>query len=239
MFTTFFYNPIYNLLIFILDVLPLQDLGFAVIVLTIIIKLVLFPLSKKSIKNQIKQKELEPELKALKEKYKDDREKQAREMMEVYKKAKLNPFSSILLVLIQLPILFALYFVFLKGGLPNVNIDILYSFINIPNTIHTTFLGLIDLTQRSLVLALLAGVTQFFLIRLTLSHLTKKEDYKFGEDKKEDLMNMVQTQMKYGLPVVVFIVSYGLSSAIALYWTVSNTFMYLQEKVIRKNINQN
>lgn len=236
MFSTLFYNPIYNALIFIIGVLPLQDLGFALIVLTILVKLILFPLSKKSIKNQIKQKELEPELKSLKEKYKDNKEKQAKEMMEIYKKAKLNPFSSIILVVVQLPILFALYFVFLKGGLPTIDTNILYPFISTPQTIHTTFLGIIDLTQRSLFLALSAGITQFFLISLTLSHLNKKDDYKFGEDKKEDLMKMIQTQMRYGLPVVVFVVSYGFSSAIALYWTVSNLFMYVQEKIIRKQL---
>ena len=110
-FHLFFYNPLYNGLIILLSWLPHPDVGLAVILFTVFIKLVLFPLSKKAVRTQMEIKEIEPELAKIKEKYKDDREKQAKETMSLYQKKGINPFSSFFLVLIQAPIIFALYFI--------------------------------------------------------------------------------------------------------------------------------
>ena len=129
LFNTFFYNPIYNGLIFLVAYFSWVDLGIAVILITIIVKLILFPLTKKSIKTQLKIKQIEPKIKEIKEKYKNNREELAKKTMDLYKDNKINPFSGFFLILIQLPVLFALYFVFLKGGLPNINTELIYSFI--------------------------------------------------------------------------------------------------------------
>ncbi len=237
LFHTFFYNPIYNGLIFLVSYFSWMDLGIAVVLITVFVKLLLFPLAKTSIKTQMKIKEIEGEVKELNEKYKDNKEELAKRTMELYSKNNINPFASFFLVLIQLPILFALYFVFLKGGLPNVNFDILYPFINAHAHIDkTVFLGLVDITQKSLVMAIIAGISQFFQIKLVMPKVKAREE---KDGVKEELMRNMQLQMKYIMPIFIFFIAYGLSSVIALYWTTSNLFMIGQELYIRKTIKNN
>src|SRR3989338_1364738 len=123
---TFFFDPIYNGLVFFIDAIPGGDVGLSIIAITVLVKFVLLPLSIKAAKMQKTMRELEPGLKDLKEKYKDDREALARETMALYREAGLNPFSGILLVLLQIPIIFALYFSVYSGGgitLPNMKAD--------------------------------------------------------------------------------------------------------------------
>lgn len=237
LFHTFFYDPIYNGLIFLMSSFSWMDLGVAVILITVLVKLILFPLTKSSIKTQIKIKEIEPQMEEIKEKYKDNKEELAKQTMEVYSKNQINPFASFFLVLIQLPILFALYFVFLKGGLPDVNFDILYSFIDAPKHIdNIRFLGLIDMTEKNLLLAILAGVSQFFQIKLVMPKLKEKSK---KDSMKDDLVRNMQLQMKYIMPVFIFFIAYGLLSVVALYWVTSNLFMIGQELYVRKSIRNN
>src|SRR3989344_1032016 len=113
MFTVLFYQPLYNGLIALINILPWEDAGFAVIVFTILIKLILFPLSKKSVVTQFRLKQLAPEIEKIKKTY-TDKQEQSRQMLQLYKTNKINPFLSIILVFIQLPIIFGLYFVFLR-----------------------------------------------------------------------------------------------------------------------------
>ncbi len=234
LFHIFFYDPIYNGLIFLMSSYSWIDLGVAVILITVLIKLILFPLTKISIKTQIKIKEIEPQMEEIKKKYKDNREELTKQTMELYSKNNINPFASFFLILVQLPILFALYFVFLKGGLPTVNFDLLYSFIEAPKQIdHVMFLGLIDMTEKSFLLAVLAGVSQFFQIKLVMPKLKEKSD---KDSMKDDLVRNMQLQMKYILPVFIFFLAYGLLSVVALYWTTSNLFMIGQELYVRKTI---
>ena len=95
-FNEAFIRPIFNLLIFIYNTVPGQDLGVAIILLTIVIKLILFPLSQKSIRSQKALQQLQPRIDALKKKYGSQREKMAQEMMALYKEQKVNPLSSCL-----------------------------------------------------------------------------------------------------------------------------------------------
>lgn len=231
-FHILFYNPIYNGLIFLISTFSWMDFGMAVIAITIIVKLILFPLTRSSIRTQIEIKKIEPLLNEIKTKYEKNKEEQARRMMDLYKEHQINPFASFLLILVQLPILFALYFVFLKSGLPNVHTDILYSFVKAPDFINPNFLGLIDISQKSLILSFLAGITQFLQMKLIMP---KIENNGQKNNLKDDLVRNMQIQMKYVLPVFIFFIAYGLASAIALYWTASNLFMIGQELYIRKN----
>ena len=233
-FNTFFFNPIYNGLIFLIANFTWVDMGIAVVAVTIIVKLILFPLTKKSIKIQIQTKKLEPELKTIKDKNKNNKEEQARQIMDLYKKNNLNPLSGILIIFIQLPVIFALYFVFLKSGLPEINTEILYSFVKIPNNINMYFLGLINMAEKSIFLALLAGVSQYVQIRLMLP--ATKSDNKKSKTFKDDLMKSMTVQMKFVMPVVVFFISYSLPAAIALYWTTSNIFMIFQEIFVKRKM---
>jgi len=117
-FNAVFYDPLYNGLVLLIDILPSADVGIAVIILTLLVKVLILPLSIKATRTQMKLKVLEPKIKELQTTYKDKREEQALKMMEMYREAKVNPFSSIFLLLIQLPIIIALYIVFARGGLP-------------------------------------------------------------------------------------------------------------------------
>ena len=152
------YKPLLNALAFLVSVIPGGDLGLAVIILTILVKLILFPFSQKSIKNQAAMNILTPELNKIKNNG-TSKEEQARLTFELYKKHKTNPFSGCLLVLIQIPIIFALYYVFLKGI--NFGDGLLYSFIHVPANVNMTFLGIINIGGKSLLLAILAGVSQY------------------------------------------------------------------------------
>lgn len=233
LFYKLFYNPLYNGLIFLIDVLPIKDVGIAVVLFTIFIKLVLFPLTKSSLITQIKMRALEPEMKALREKYKDNREELARKTMEFYRNNNIKPFSSFLLVLIQFPIILGLYLVFLKAGLPNVNTDILYSFVTAPTGISMYFLGLIDIVKPSIILGAIAAITQYIQARLSFPPVVKKTDgskNSFGED----LAHSMSVQMKYVFPAIIFFASFKFSGAIALYWLTGNLFTIGQEIYLRK-----
>jgi YidC/Oxa1 family membrane protein insertase len=232
-YTNFIYEPLYNGLILLADFLPFLDSGVLIIIFTIIVKLVLFPLSKKAVRTQAMMKLVEPQLRSIKEQYKDDRQKQALETMKLYKEKQINPFSSVLLLFIQLPILWALYRIFYSSGLNSVNASMLYSFVELPPTISTLFLGLIDVADKSWVLALCAAISQFFQIKFSAPNLPQKTE-KGGF--QEDFARNMHMQMKYIFPIMIFFISYHVAAALAIYWTTSNLFMIGQELYIRKQL---
>ncbi len=225
---TIFYNPLYNGMVFLVSLLPGHNVGLAIIILTLLVRVILFPLGQRAARSQLALKDLEPELKKIKEEYKT-KEEQARKTFELYKKYKVNPFSGCLLSLIQLPIIIALYYVFLKGL--GFNEDVLYSFVKHPEVLNMNFLG-IDLGQKSLILAILAGLTQFFQSMISLP----KHEHKIANpgDFKENFTKSMQTQMKYVFPILLFWIAYKISAAVALYLVVSNMFMIAQEFIVRR-----
>lgn len=235
---TIFYQPIYNILIFITNNVTFGDLGFAIIVITIIVKFLIFPLTKKSIKSQILMKKMEPEIKLIKKNY-PNQEEQAKKTFELYKKYGTNPFSGCLVVLLQLPVLFALYFVVYKGL--SIDNSLIYPFLQKPTHINTNFLGLIEMGGKSLVLAILAGLTQFIQGYLSSPIKPKVEILKEGElpekaSFQEELSNSMQTNVKYILPIFIAIISWRISAAVALYFVISNIFTIAQEWYIRRSL---
>jgi YidC/Oxa1 family membrane protein insertase len=234
---TFFFDPVYNGLVFFIDVIPGGDVGLAIIATVIVVKTILLPLSIKAAKTQRIMREIEPKLKELKEKFKDKREEQAQAMMQIYRDGGINPFASIFLMFLQIPIIIALYFSVYSGGgvaLPAINTDILYAFIAAPEFVNMNFMGIVDITGRSLVLALLAGVTQYFQVTLAMPALPPR-DPKAAPSFKDDFARNMQLQMRYVMPVVIFFVAFAASAAIALYFFVSNTVAILQEFHVRKH----
>lgn len=234
-FSVVLYNPLYNGLVFLISVVPFADVGIAVVILTIAVRFILLPLSMKAVKTQALVRSMESELSQLREKFKDNRQEQARHTMELYKEKGINPFSSFLLLFIQIPIIFALYWVFFRGGLPEINLEILYSFVSEPEEINTQFLGVIDILERNAPLALLAGITQFFQIRLSMPKRKKRVD---NPTLKDDLARSFSFQMRYVLPVIVVVIAYVISAAVALYWTVSNIVSIAQELFVLKRLRQ-
>ncbi len=230
------YDPLYNGLILLLAWLPSPNVGVAVILFTFLVKFILFPLSKKAVRTQLKLREVEPQLTALKAKYKDNRQKQAEEMLALYRNNGINPFSGILLAFIQLPIVFALYYIFLKGGLPVVNLELLYSFVKnafsmVVEPLNIHFFGL-DISKPQVILAVLAGIGQFIQVQLSIPKLAKVEKPTF----KDDLAQNMNTSVRYVLPVFIFVISLTLSGAVGLYFIAGSIFTIVQELYLKKTI---
>lgn len=220
-----FYKPLLNSLVYITSIIPFHDVGFAIIILTLLVKLILFPLTHKSIKTQIKIKEIEPELKKAKEGI-TDRQKQAEEILKIYREHGISPYSGILMLLVQLPILIALYTLFWKGL--EFNGD-LYSFIKIPENINLKFLGFFDITKKSVFFAVLSGVSQFLQIHLATPKIKNKEN-------SSDFSAAFAKQMKYFMPVLIFIIALKLPAAVPIYWTTMNIFAIVHEGIVRRKI---
>ena len=217
------YGPLLNALAFLVSIIPGGDVGVAVIILTLFVKTALFPLSQRSVESQIKMNLLAPELKKIKDGGKS-KEEQAKQTFELYKQHRTNPFSGCLLVLIQIPIIFALYYVFLKGL--NFQGEPLYSFIRVPEHVNMIFLGVLDISQKSLVLAILAGASQYF-----QAHFMPKPAVvsKGATSFQENFTKSMHTQMKYIFPFIVAFIAYRVSGAVALYWVASNIFSIGQQ----------
>lgn len=234
MFNTLFYSPLYNALVGITSFIPGHQLALAIIVLTLFVKVILFPISKKAVATQMKIKLIEPEMTAIREKYKDDKQEQARKTLELYKTQNLNPFSTLFLAIIQIPIFIALALMFSKNALATIDPNLLYSFISVPDFINQQFFSL-DISQKSIVLGALAGILQFFQIQYSLPAL-KKVDTTKPQNFKDDLARSMHIQMKFVLPVIVFIASLGFSAAMSIYWIISTLFTLGQEVYFRKTI---
>jgi len=231
-FHTIFYQPIYNLSVFFIELFPGHSFGLAVIATTILVKLVLYPLTKKAIITQLKMREIEPQMAAIKVKHKDNREALARATMELYRSAKLNPFAGIIALIIQLPVIIALYLIIYKAGLPEIKLDLLYSFINPPEAVSMQFL-MFDMASKSWILAILAGITQFIQAYLTMPTPPKRPAGS-PPSFQDDFARSMSLQMKYILPIVIVFIGHSLSAAVALYFLVSNIFTIGQELYIRR-----
>lgn len=230
-FHAVFYNPIYNALVALVALLPGSDVGVAVILVTILIRLILLPFSLSAARTQRKMKSLEPKIKELKEKHKDNKEKEALETFALYKEAQVNPFASVLTVFIQIPVLLALYWVFYHEPFSSINVARLYSFTPVPHRVSLEFLGLISVAGKSLLLAILAGLTQFFQAHLALSGSLKTSDEKSMQNDFQRVMGM---QLKYVFPFIIGVISYTTSGAIALYFITTNLMGSLQEWYVRR-----
>jgi len=224
------YQPLLNALAFLVSIIPGGDVGVAVIVLTILVKVVLFPLSQKSIESQAQMNILAPELNKIKGSG-VSKEEQARLTFELYKEHKTNPFSGCLLILVQIPIIFALYYVFFKGI--NFQNGVLYSFIHVPQNINMIFLGVLDISKKSLILAILAGVSQF----LQAYYMPQPATVPTPGAKasfQDSFAKSMSMQMKYIFPFIVAFIAYSISGAVALYWITSNIFMVGQQIYVKK-----
>lgn len=225
------YQPMLNFLILIY--VYTNNFGIAVIILTFLVRLAMNPLNKKALESQKMMSEIQPKLKEIQTKYKSEPEKQAQEMMALYKDKKFNPFSSIFLLLIQIPIIIALFQIF-KGGII-IDTQYIYSFVSLPGTINPYFLG-IDLSSPNMILAVIAAIAQFFQAKTGLVK-NKKVETKEPKDQATQITEMMQKQMVFMLPIVtLFVLSY-LPSALGLYWIVTTVMTIYQQKQILKEKN--
>ncbi len=233
LFHAVFYNPIYNALVALVAIIPGNDVGIAVILVTIAIRLILLPFSLSAARTQRAMKTLEPKIKELKESYKGNKEKEATETLALYKEAKVNPFASILTVFIQLPVLLALYWVFRFEPFSHIDTALLYSFTPVPHTVSLLFLGIISVFGKSLTLAVLAGLSQFLQAHFALSGTMKPGE---GKGMQNDFQRVMGMQLKYVFPFIIGTISYTTSGAVALYFITTNLAGTAQELHVRRTL---
>lgn len=227
--TAIFYQPVLNLLVFLYNVTPFNDFGVAIILLTVIIKLIFWPLGTKAIKSQKALQDLQPKIDEIKAKHKDDKMASSQAIMALYKENKVNPFSSCLPLLIQLPFLWAVFRIF-RTGVEN-NLDLVYPFINTPEVINTVSLGFVDLANPNVYLAILAGAAQFWQAKM-LS--VRKPAVKTSGAKDENMMAIMNKQMLYIMPAVTVFIGMSLPGGLTLYWLVITLITVLQQLFIFK-----
>ncbi len=224
LFNEIFYRPLFNGLIFLYNIVPGHDLGVSIIILTILIRFILWPLTSKSIKNQKVLTKIQPQIEEIKKKFKNNKEAQAKALMGLYSENKINPLAGFLPLVIQIPIIFALWRVFLNSL--NLDLNSLYSFIPAPTHVQSIFLGLVDLSHKSVVLAILAGILQYFQTKMIMPLSTKPTG-------TSDFSYIMSKQMLYFGPILSIIIFWSLPAALPLYWIVVTLLTLLQQYLNR------
>src|SRR3989338_1072260 len=225
LFNEVLYKPLFNGLIILYNSVALQDLGLAIILLTFLIRVILFPLFHESLRHQRLTQNLQPQIKEIQNKHKDNKETQTRAILELYSSNKANPLMPIILILIQLQILFALFKMF-NGGVNEGAFGLLYSFVSRPESIHYTFLGLVDLTSKSLFITALATVLQYFQSKLSLPPLKPGQELNQTE--------RMGRNMVYIGPVLTAVILFNLPAGLGLYWLVTTVFSLLQQIIVNR-----
>lgn len=226
-FQTILYEPLFNALIFLYNNIPGNDFGVAIILLTVVVRLILFPLNNKAIRSQKELAVLQPKIKEIQAKYKDDKAKQSKELMNLYREHGVNPVGGCLPMLIQFPILISLYWVFINGLNPDKIVG-LYGFVAHPGTINPMFLGLLDLSKSSGILAILAGVSQFIQTKMMVK--TRPDQKK----NSNDFSSMMSWQMTYFMPMFIVFIAWRFPAGLAMYWVVTNIFSIGQQYFINR-----
>ncbi|MDP2586249.1 MAG: YidC/Oxa1 family membrane protein insertase [Candidatus Komeilibacteria bacterium] len=226
---TVLYQPLYNILVFFYNIVPGHDIGLAIIMLTVVVKLILWPFFSQSIKAQRSMQAIQPKIDELKEKYKDDKQKLGPALMELYKKEKVSPFASCLPLLLQLPFLIAVYKVF-SVGLSNGSLDAVYPFIYNPGTINPISLGMINLSEPSIIMAVLAGLSQFWQSKLMFARQPQ------NDKNKNSTMAIMNKQMTYFMPLITVFIGASLPAGLTLYWLVITVLGVAQQTWVFKKM---
>lgn len=264
MFTTFIVQPIFNVLTFIYAIIPGHNFGVAIIIFTILARLALYPMLKKQLRHTKAMRELQPEIKKIKEKTKGDKKLASTMTMELYKEREIKPMAFMGLMVIQLVIFFALF-----SGLNRVvnNTQELYDFSypvvqnmsymqelnNGTAEVDNTLLGTIDLTRAAVdsetgfyfpafLLVLGSALIQYFQIKQTMpsSKNSRKlrdilKEANTGKNSDNSEVNAAMGRnMAYIMPLVIFVVTIGFPAALSLYWFVGGLVSYAQQFYLLK-----
>ncbi|MDO8499804.1 MAG: YidC/Oxa1 family membrane protein insertase [bacterium] len=221
------YQPIYNFFVWLYNIIPGHDVGIAIILLTFFVRLILYPLTRASLKSQKAMQELQPKMEEVKKQFATDQQKQTQAIMELYKTNKVNPFSSCLPILIQLPILIALYSVMRNGLMSKDLAKDLYSFVANPQVINPLSLGFFDMSKSNVVLAVLAGAAQFWQAKTLVRQQPPKNAGAGAKD--EGMAAMMNKQMLYMMPIMTVVIGMSLPAGLALYWLFSTLFTVFQQ----------
>ena len=227
LFNTILYKPLLNLLVFLYEKVTFEDLGIAIILITILVRIVLLPLFEKQARYQLVMQKIQPKIKEVEKKHKGDREKQTAAMLEIYKEHKTNPFSGFLILFIQIPILFALYKI-ISAVLGSGFVGDLYSFIPKPENINVMFLGLINLGKANILIVVLAALARFFQAKTVM--------FKKRPGEEETPQEKAGRTMVYVTPLLTIFLFYNFPAAISLYWLVASVLSVIQQIIIKKKI---
>jgi len=235
-FDVIIYQPLYNTLVFFYNFIPGHDFGVAIILTTLILKFFLLPLSKKQIESQKKMQELQPQIKALQQKYKNDKEQQTKALMAFYKEKNVNPVSGCLPLIIQLIFFIAIYRVIINISQNGfiISQNDLYNFLSNPGEINHIAFSLVDLTKPSYVLAVLSALAQYFQTKMLFQSSSKVSVEKTSQSSEPDFASIMNKQMLYLGPGMTFFIGVTFPAALSLYWFFSTLFMLFQQKVLLK-----
>jgi YidC/Oxa1 family membrane protein insertase len=227
-FNLILYQPLYNALVFFVGVIPSHDVGIAVILLTVIVRIILFPLSRRAVDSQLAMKKIAPEIEALKKKYKKNSPELGQATFALYKERGVHPLAGIGLMLVQIPILLALYWVFARGGLPTIDARALYAFVHTPAAVNMHFLGVVDMgAKHNIVLAVLVALSQIVYTRLSMGKTTN--DSPIEASLSSDMAKSFDFQARYMMPLMFGGIAYFVAAAAPLYWLTANIAMIAQE----------
>lgn len=231
MFETILVKPIYNVFVFLTGLMPASDAGLAIIAVTILMRIVLYPVFTSAIRTQIGMQAMQPDLEAIKEKYANNREQMAREQMALFKRYKVNPLAGIASFAIQLIVMLALYFALFREGFPEVDQDLLYSFVQAPAAISTTFFGILNLlTPHHIILSALVAFSQYIAIKLTLRRTPPSKNL---SAEKAQVQRMQQNLLLYFMPGLMGVFSFFFPGAVGLYFLAGNILSIGQEWLIK------
>lgn len=240
LFNVILLQPILNLLIWLYTVLPGGDIGFAIIVVTFVVKVILYPLTQAQLKQQRALQQLQPKIEEIRSRLKDDKEGQAKELMALYSKEKVNPAASCLPLLIQLPVFIALYRALSIGLASEGFTNLLYPFVAHPESVNPKFLGLFDLTHPSYVLAVLAAGVQYLQTRQMLKPPAGAIQQPPAEvadkpaAKDESMAAMMNKQMMYMMPILTAVIGFSLPGGLSLYWLTMSLLTVAQQHWLMK-----
>lgn len=256
-------QPIFNLLIGLYSIVPGGDFGVSIIIFTILVRFALYPLVKKQLHQTQAMKKLQPQLAKIKKQAKGNKQLESMQMLELYKQNGVNPFRSIGILLIQLPIFIALYSViqiftihrdqiakfsygFMEGVAP------VKELIQKPDQFNEMFLSFVDLTKTAfttghidvflIILAVIAAYTQYVMGKQTMPHAESKKGFReimaeAAEGKQADQAEMnavVMTKMLKVMPFFMFFIMISLPGALALYYATSNIVGAIQQAILLK-----
>ena len=256
-------QPIFNLLLFIYSILPGADFGIAIIIFTIIIRFLLYPLVVRQLHQVKAMRKLQPELKKIKVASKGNRQLESMQMLELYKKHDVKPFRSILMLLIQLPIFIALFqviqiFTTHRDQIERFTYGFMQAFQPVrdllanPDNFNEKFLGFVNLTQHAvgpsginillILLAVVAAYTQYIISKQTSPTTGSSKRLRdvlaeAGEGKQPDqaeLNAVMMGKMVKFLPFFMFFIMVTLPGALVLYYVTSNVFAAIQQHFLLK-----
>ncbi len=229
MFTTYLVQPIYNAFIFTLGLMPGGDVGMAIIVITLLIRFIFFPMFASAIRTQMALQVVQPELADINERYKEDPMERSRRTAELFDRHKIRPFTMLFSTVVQVAVFIALSYVFFRLGLAKIHTELLYSFVHAPGVISERLFGIVDLTgTRSIVITVLVVAAQYYAMRLTLARTAAAASATMKPAQKQ-MQEMQRTMMLYFFPAMMAFVGYTFPAAVGVYVITTSVVSIAQE----------